>query len=89
LLVPQGLGQKVAISVEAAEQARTPPLAMAPQRYRSSFRISPARYRLPQINTLAAPRFLGMPRKASATSGPGRATPPDAATIASTGKAAC
>jgi hypothetical protein len=50
---------------------------------------SPARYRLPQIRTRAASGSRPTARKASATCGPGRAIPPEAATISSTGRASC
>ena len=53
----------------------------------SNLRTSPARVQLPQMNTrLGGPSF-GIARRASSTSGPGRARPPEAERIASTNMA--
>ena len=68
------------------QSARPAPNAAADH---SSFSTSPARYSVPQISTLAGPGSRAIAASASATCGPGRATPPDAATIASTGSAEC
>src|SRR5271166_6134967 len=76
---------RASFSGAAARLAPSPDAA--PLQAASAFRTSPARNRLPQIRTRAAPSFDAIARSASTTVGPGRAMPSAAATIAPTSAA--